>query len=411
MISFIYTAYQILSLLYETVPAFKNTWIECLGDLARYRMAIEDEDVSARENWTNVSRFWYIKAVNNTPEVGRLYHHLAILARPNALQQLYFFGRSLISIQVFASARESILTLFNIFLGQSEAPSHISQLDGYYVKAHALLFMKEQPEEFMKCQMGYLQLLDQHIGRAGAKWREQGAWVIISLMTALFDYGNDSPLRRAFILGFHRVAQQVRVGPDGNPSQESNAQQSEKADNDTKIQDTESLSTVDEKTQRAWDNALNFAVANSTLVLRRRGDKNVLPFVHILLAFTLALTKTSAADPQAESTRVVTRILQMLPRKELCEFLNTLITSGPVDPLYESDSFIRPQEGEQIPLPEDYLIRGQVWSQDYLSADLFKSSDSENEEKNIEHASTVRMRADRVLNLGYRLAQVYLIAT
>jgi hypothetical protein len=410
MISFIYTAYQMMSLLYETVPAFKNTWIECLGDLARYRMAIEDEDVRDRENWTNVSRFWYTKAADNTPEVGRLYHHLAILARPNALQQLSFYGRSLISIQVFASARESIMTLFNIFLGQSDAPSHVSQLDAYYVKGHALLFIKEQPEEFMKCQMGYLELLDQHIGRAGAKWREQGAWVIISLMTALFDYGNDSPLRRAFVLGFHSLAQQVRVGSEGNRSQESNAQQAEKADNDATMEDAKSLSTVDEKTQRAWDNALNFAVAISTLVLRRNGDKNVLPFVHILLAFTLALTKISAADPQVESAHVVTRILEMLPRKELCEFLNTLITTGPVDPLYESDSFIRPQKGEPVPLPEDYLIRGQVWSQDYLPADLFKSSDSENEEKNIEHASTVRMRADRVLNLGYRLAQVHLIA-
>jgi hypothetical protein len=61
-----------MSLLYETVQAFKNTWIECLGDLARYRMAIEDEDIRDRGNWTNVSRFWYTKAADNTPEVGRL---------------------------------------------------------------------------------------------------------------------------------------------------------------------------------------------------------------------------------------------------------------------------------------------------------------------------------------------------
>jgi len=35
-------AYQMVALLYETVPAFKNTWTERLGDLARYRMAVED---------------------------------------------------------------------------------------------------------------------------------------------------------------------------------------------------------------------------------------------------------------------------------------------------------------------------------------------------------------------------------
>ncbi|KAK7954393.1 hypothetical protein PG988_015087 [Apiospora saccharicola] len=33
-----------VALLYETVPAFATTWMECLGDLGRYRMAIEDDD-------------------------------------------------------------------------------------------------------------------------------------------------------------------------------------------------------------------------------------------------------------------------------------------------------------------------------------------------------------------------------
>lgn len=48
-IGFIYLAYQLMALLYETVPAFEDTWIECLGDLGRYRMAIEDEEIRERE--------------------------------------------------------------------------------------------------------------------------------------------------------------------------------------------------------------------------------------------------------------------------------------------------------------------------------------------------------------------------
>lgn len=39
MLSFIYLAYSMMALLYETVPAFEDTWIECLGDLSRYRYA------------------------------------------------------------------------------------------------------------------------------------------------------------------------------------------------------------------------------------------------------------------------------------------------------------------------------------------------------------------------------------
>ena len=41
--AFIYLAYSMMTLLYKIVPAFEDTWIECLGDLARYRMAIEDD--------------------------------------------------------------------------------------------------------------------------------------------------------------------------------------------------------------------------------------------------------------------------------------------------------------------------------------------------------------------------------
>jgi hypothetical protein len=58
MLHFMYLAYQMMALLYETVPAFEDAWIECLGDLGRYRMAIEDEDLRDRENWAGVARSW-----------------------------------------------------------------------------------------------------------------------------------------------------------------------------------------------------------------------------------------------------------------------------------------------------------------------------------------------------------------
>ncbi|KZL82378.1 hypothetical protein CI238_13438 [Colletotrichum incanum] len=37
MLTFIHLAYSMMALLYETVPTFEDTWIECLGDLGRYR--------------------------------------------------------------------------------------------------------------------------------------------------------------------------------------------------------------------------------------------------------------------------------------------------------------------------------------------------------------------------------------
>lgn len=50
MLTFFHLSYQMMGLMMESVPAFHETWIECLGDLARYRMAIEEFDMRDREN-------------------------------------------------------------------------------------------------------------------------------------------------------------------------------------------------------------------------------------------------------------------------------------------------------------------------------------------------------------------------
>ncbi|KAK8073351.1 hypothetical protein PG994_004250 [Apiospora phragmitis] len=119
MLTFIYLAYSIMALLYETVPVFEATWMECLGDIARYRMVIEDDEIRDREVWTAVSRAWYSKALDVVPGTGRLYHHLAILARPNVLQQLFFYSKALSAPDPFSDALESIMTLFDPLLGST----------------------------------------------------------------------------------------------------------------------------------------------------------------------------------------------------------------------------------------------------------------------------------------------------
>ena len=69
MLQFIHFSYSMLSLLYETVPNLKDAWIVCLGDLGRYRMAIEHDNFRDRELWSSVARYWYSKAVDRLPKV------------------------------------------------------------------------------------------------------------------------------------------------------------------------------------------------------------------------------------------------------------------------------------------------------------------------------------------------------
>lgn len=50
-------------LMWNTVcglPMFLDTWIECLGDLGRCRMAIEDDDIRDLPD-VDCSRHWYFR--------------------------------------------------------------------------------------------------------------------------------------------------------------------------------------------------------------------------------------------------------------------------------------------------------------------------------------------------------------
>ncbi|KAH8730525.1 hypothetical protein GQ44DRAFT_606574, partial [Phaeosphaeriaceae sp. PMI808] len=174
MLAFIYLAYQMMVLFHETVPAFEDTWIKCLGDLGRYRMVIEDGNIKDRETWAGVARPWYTKAADKNPNVGRLYHHLAILAQPNALQRFYYNSWFLRRIQPFQNARESILTLLDPILGREIATySHVLPIDTNFIKSHALLFEHTSPVDSKSC-LNFTNALDDHIGRVTSKWKEQG---------------------------------------------------------------------------------------------------------------------------------------------------------------------------------------------------------------------------------------------
>lgn len=49
MLTFIYIVYSMMTSLIESVSTFKDTWIECLGDFARYRIAVEEADLYDRQ--------------------------------------------------------------------------------------------------------------------------------------------------------------------------------------------------------------------------------------------------------------------------------------------------------------------------------------------------------------------------
>ncbi|RFU79836.1 telomerase-binding est1a [Trichoderma arundinaceum] len=368
MLTFIYIAYSMMALLYETVPAFEDTWIECLGDLGRYRMAIEDDDIRDRETWTAVSRYWYSKASDKLPTTGRLYHHLAILARPNALQQTYYYTKSLCVPIPFLSARESVMTLFDPVL--SSNPPRLELIDLDFVRILAIFFSGKEKRQLGPAIKEFLTLLDGHIARITKSWLEAGYYMGISITCSLLGFGNDSNVLKNAITPKRSDDLDIAgesVSPDVMPSE-------------------------------TFYQSLSFAVQTLEIVIRRWGDMNILPFLHTQMVFIHHLSKFPAAMKYIEDK---------YPWKLMATMLNYLKQSCKFEPSMDSEAFPGAEKQDHYrPLPEDYAMRGLIYTEEYFPLKWFSGEAVEEDEKYFEQASMVDARKERILWIGRRIASL-----
>jgi len=111
---------------------------------------IEDKDCRDRKIWTTISRRWYLKASDNAPTTGRLYHHLAIMARPHAVAQLFYYTKALCVLIPFSVARDSIYTLFDP-LWEREPQSN----DAAFVRVHSALYSSHHTDVTAQAATGH----------------------------------------------------------------------------------------------------------------------------------------------------------------------------------------------------------------------------------------------------------------
>ncbi|KJZ75205.1 hypothetical protein HIM_05399 [Hirsutella minnesotensis 3608] len=376
MLTFIYIAYGMVSLLYETVPAFEDTWVESLGDLGRYRMAIEDDDIRDRETWTDVSRSWYLKAADISPNVGRLYHHLAILARPNELQQLYYFAKSLCAPIPFETTMESIMSLFDpLFRPTADSPlgpssqHRLEPADAAFVRINGILYSGKFKEQLDSSVSEFLVLLDERIASARTAWLETGYIIGIILNCSLLGFGFQTNV-------LMRVISRQLDDTDSS----SNGDYDEACDDET------------------FQKALSFAIRTYEIVLRRWGDKNTLSCLHTMMVFLLHMSRHPAAMVHIEG---------VFPWKLTSIMLNYTLKTIQMKPRIETDEFPGPEKEGQAPrpLPEDYALRGLVYAEDYFPQSWFDERIEESD-RYLEPPSKAIERQERMLWIGRRLANM-----
>lgn len=173
LIEFIQYAYTHYSQLFEdpSVAVFRSAWIEQLGDLARYRMAVAglasrvsaaearshagaskqplprlddlperrearpldgasigdaalgDWELEEQETWRVMARDWYGQGITETPGSGRLQHHLALLSKGDELRGLYHFVKRWVTFgPLLRIARYLALIRFLCYQFMRDAP-------------------------------------------------------------------------------------------------------------------------------------------------------------------------------------------------------------------------------------------------------------------------------------------------
>jgi Est1 DNA/RNA binding domain len=417
MLAFVYLAYSMMALLMESVPSFVETWIECLGDLARYRMAIEEVDLRDREIWSGCAKMWYEKAADKSPNVGRIQHHLAVLARPNIVQQLFYYSKALVSVTPFQNARESVMLLFNPLLqdGENISQKYIA-VEAAFVTFHGVLFIHGVWKIYWVNVQIYLSGLDAHIGRIGSKFRTQGPEIVSSLCAAAFDFGNpESYLTQAYQQDTEKRAAQEAAAKDLEPSS-GTAQ-----DPMTKLQNTlyywASLEgdpasdiltepggpqdvDLDSKipgSNEAASQAIRVLGQTTKIVTQRIGDKNIVPYMHVFLAFLWG---------SAHVAGVLQYVQAEMPWEGIITFLNTLGRSGVDESHVVGDEFPQQLSGTGRQLPEDFPMRGLSWARHYFPAAFFQGQVVDEDERTLDLPSHAAPRAERCLWLGVKIASV-----
>ncbi|KAF3902925.1 hypothetical protein AA313_de0210132 [Arthrobotrys entomopaga] len=408
MLAFIYLAYSMMALLYETVPAFADTWVECLGDLGRYRMAIEEGDPRDRDVWMNVSRFWYSKGTDRQPHVGRLYHHLAILARPNILQQLFFYCKALAVSQPFSAARESILTLFDPTALKEQDVGGDQSADAVFVLLHSICFTFVNQDAFTEKKDDYLDLLDKKIAAAKSKFKIPGTYIAICGIASLFQYNlKDGRMKLSTTMkenqkatndaeAAYKVVQSQKAEPDNSlpPGPVIDGYNPKLA---LLVQPPELDSQV--RSDISLGHAQELAFDILSLAFDRGVDANCQPHIHVWLVFL---------DYLKQYPEGMALIVKSFPWEQMAHYGTTLFKRRKIDEatltrIHDSDVFPVVQKGFR-PLPEEYMMRGLETVRRYFPFGYFNKIQVDDDERLIELPSMSNVREEKMLWLMVKFA-------
>ncbi|KAG6869024.1 hypothetical protein C0993_005683 [Termitomyces sp. T159_Od127] len=407
---FIYYAYTFYTGLLEEpiLSTFKSGWIEALGDLARYRMAVAamvagpaspivpgrkltlkevhdaassdapkviskgstsgkaaariDDDspspsvgiAAARqllvepdtERWRNVARDWYGIGLADQPGTGKLHHHLGLLCRDVQKEELKGVYHFVKSMTTLHPFSTSRESVLPIWsvANQTRRAHPDTPAPDLFVLLHGMLFTHIQLDDFAPT-------LARFIERLSMEDLDERVWIMMAIINigAIFEYG-----RPGSLLG--------RMG-----GKESVAVMTKPEDENMDVDASPRIrGAPEDAAPPAFKYALQLAFSMLSYVLQHpvrtkpngftRPNPN--PYLPVMLTFLATVLKSSQALGMLE---------RAVPWEELARFFaripRTVMTK---QGLFSADKepgsrWALLTSGMAPPLPEDWCIRGMEW--------------------------------------------------
>lgn len=158
--------------------------------------ALGDWEWTEKETWRQTAKDWYAMGITETPNIGRLHHHLGVLSRgEDDLRALYHLTKSLISAKPFVSAKDSILTLFDQER-QARRLRRDSSVKDLFLYLHGILITRVQLDDFEPVSQRLLARLTKLVEEQGPAALPQSVWTMMATINiaGLFQYGHEDSI-------------------------------------------------------------------------------------------------------------------------------------------------------------------------------------------------------------------------
>ena len=306
------------------------------------------------------------------------------MSPPFSIQQLSLYTRALTSVRPFVLAQKTVKGLFDAIVKNAVPPGTVSDpVETLFLKILALLYTKGSMQTYKICVARLLTDVTLHqIVHTKPDFQEEwGACAAVSCIATLFQFGDAGPdgcsksvLRLAY------DAERARRSTSGSKDHPSKLGGLHATDIDA------SKASI----QRAA--YLVFEVLRA--LLQRQKEPEAFSIIHVFLAFVWSLSDTSGAMEHVED---------FIPWTPLVAFLNSI---DPATAEVVAMGFPKPQADEpNRPLPEDFIMHGQVYSKFYFPPTWFTDVALDQEERHQERTSMAEHREIRLYWLGRQLAK------